>query len=94
MSIETNLRTINDFSNITTATTTTVKSGSGQLKKVILNGSPTGTVTIYDNTAASGTLIATIPASATMGTWEFDCKFDTGLTVVTSAADDITVIYA
>ena len=54
MSIETNLTTVNDFSNITTATTTTVKTGTGILKSITVNTTAAGTIIVYDNTAGSG----------------------------------------
>lgn len=80
--------------NITTATTTVVKTGPGVLVSVVLNETNAGAITIYDNTAASGTVIATIAASATGGsTFGYLCQFTTGLTVVTAGADDITVVY-
>ena len=85
--------------NITTATTTTVKSGAGVLKSITINkGIATGVITIYDNTAASGTKIGTITFGAALVsdppvTGIYDAAFATGLTVVTSAATDITVSY-
>lgn len=87
------------FTNITTATTTTVKSGSGFFKALIVNkGVATATITIYDNTAGSGTKIGTITFGAALlsdpgSTVEYCCKFSTGLTIVTSGATDLTVIY-
>ena len=81
------------YRNITTATTTTVKSGAGTLHKIIINLSAAGTITIYDNTAGSGAKIATIKASASEGHYDFNCKFTTGLTIVTGAATEITAIY-
>lgn len=82
------------FNNITTATTTTVKSGSGHLASITVNTTAAGTITVYDNTAASGNKIATLPASAVVGTYKYDLQFATGLTIVTAAASDITVSYA
>lgn len=87
------------FNNITTATTTTVKSGKGFLHALNIN-TPVGsaTITIYDNTAASGTKIGTITLPATITatspqTLIFNVAFGTGLTVVTSGATDLTVTY-
>ena len=81
------------FLNITSATTTTVKSGRGILKAIIVNTTAAGTITIYDNTAASGTKIGTMKASIAENSYEFNALFQTGLTIVTGAASDITVIY-
>ena len=93
------------FLNIAGAATTVVKTGRGKLSKVICNKSvATGVVTIYDNTAASGTKIGTItqPAAVVQSQFSLDYSsgsnegitFGTGLTVVTSAADDLTIVYS
>lgn len=87
------------FANISTATTTTVKSGSGTLVAIIINKAvANGVITIYDNTAASGTKIGTVTIGAAVLSdppthAEYECQFSTGLTIVTSAATDITVVY-
>src|SRR5262245_1014847 len=81
------------FSNITSATTTAVKSGAGVLRRLTINTTAAGAITIYDNTAASGTKIATLPSSAVVGSYEYGIKFTTGLTIVTAAASDVTVAY-
>lgn len=68
--------------------TTTVKSGAGTLHTITHNGAPTAASTFnaYDNTAASGTLIATILAAAVLGlsTSTYDLAFGTGLTIITA----------
>lgn len=77
-------------------TTTTVKSGSGVLHTVCINTpAATETITIYDNTAGSGTKIGTITIFAsTNPCFAYDIFFATGLTLVTAtAASDITVSY-
>lgn len=85
----------NSLTNIATATTTTVKSGAGFLHTVCVNslGTVASTVTIYDNTAGSGTKIATINSLALLGCQTYDGTFATGLTVVTTgtAAPDVTI---
>ena len=86
------------YSNITTATTTTIKSGAGVLHSLCINKTvASATVTIYDNTAASGSKIGTITLPATLlqeggtGCDVFDVGFAIGLTIVTVGAQDITV---
>lgn len=79
--------------NIASATTTVVKSGGGILRRITINTTAAGAITVYDNTSAAGTKLATFPSSAVVGTYEFGCRFGTGLTVVTAAASDITVIW-
>ncbi len=83
----------NLYSNITTATTTAVKSGSGVIERIVVNtvGS-SSTATVYDNTAGSGTKIATINTDS-LGTYYYGARFGTGLTVVTVGTPNLTVIY-
>lgn len=82
------------YNNISTGTTTTVKSGPGVLHAITINTTAASTITIYDNTAGSGTKIGTIAASPAIGsTFGFDVAFATGLTIVTGGASDITVSY-
>jgi len=87
----------NSFSNINTNTTTTVKSGAGVLKRIVVNkvGALSNTCTIYDNTTATGTIIGTIDPVHTQMVFEYDLAFSIGLTIVTAngTAADITVIY-
>lgn len=86
--------------NITLAapTTTVVATGSGRLHTITFNKPvATGVVTIYNNTAASGTKLATIttPSSPQPVTLTYDMAFGTGLTITTAtAAQDITVSWS
>lgn len=77
---------------ISTNTTTVLKYGAGQLHLCIVTDN-VGTITIYDNTAASGNIIATIDASKIIGTITFDAPFFNGLTVVTGTNAKCTIIY-
>lgn len=82
------------YTNITTDATTTIKSGGGILHTICINNpTATETITLYDNTVASGTKIGTITlAATTQGCFVYDINFATGLTIVTAvAASDITV---
>lgn len=86
------------YSHISTSTTTTVKSGAGFLHTINVNalGTVASTVTIYDNTAGSGTVIAVLNTlTIGQGSYTYDIAFSTGLTLVTTGtvAPDITVSY-
>lgn len=99
----------NKFLNIVGNATTTIKSGSGRLHSFTINDNTTnGTITIYDNTAASGTKIGTFQIGSPSGgllsssgqqgpiiIGPLGCEFSTGLTVVTSGSsnNNITVLY-
>jgi hypothetical protein len=87
---------------ITTLTTTVLKQSAGNLHRIILGNLPTavGTVTLYDNTAAAGTILAVLNLQRGVGVFtpqslDFGgLPFSTGLTVVTATnAGDITVVY-
>jgi hypothetical protein len=85
------------FTNISTATTTVVKNGAGTLHAVIVNskGTVASTLTVYDNTAGSGTIIAIIDSLNLSGTFEYDIDFATGCTIVSTGtvAPNFTVSY-
>lgn len=76
---------------ISTATTTVVKSGSGILGSIVIGETAAGAITVYDNTSATGTVIAVLKASVVEGTYTFNASFTTGCTVVTAGASKITV---
>lgn len=91
------------YANITLAapTTTVIKSGTGILHTITINKPvASAVITIYDNTAASGTTIGTITLPGTLvseGPYSaiYDAFFTTGLTITTAtAACDITVTYS
>jgi len=88
----------NSFANITSATTTTVKVGAGFFHRLTINlAVASATVTMFDNTAGSGTKIGTITMPATLlasqVVLDYDVTFATGLTLVTVGAQDITVAF-
>lgn len=82
-----------DWRNLTSGTNV-VKETSGFLRRLVINKGFTGTITIYDNTAASGDKIATITDPAVGQNFNFFCDFNTGLTVVLSTTGDVTVSFA
>jgi hypothetical protein len=87
------------FVNITTGTTTTVKSGNGFLHAITINTPiASNTIAMYANTTASGAKIGTITLPANVAVFTptsivYDIAFTVGLTIVTSGATDITVSY-
>lgn len=90
----------NSFLNIAAGqATTTVKSGAGVLVAIIFNGPATATSTmvVYDNTAASGTVIGRPLATAVVSPTavQYGLAFSTGLTIITATANgaDMTVVY-
>lgn len=77
--------------------TTTVKTGAGVLHSITFHGAATATntTTIYDNSAASGTLIAIPVATAVTApvTVIYDLAFSTGLTVITATANGCNMTF-
>ncbi len=86
------------YTNITTATTTVVDNSSGLLSAIVINKPiAAANTTIYDNTAGSGTKIGTITLGATVlsdagKTITYNVKYNTGLTIVTDQAVDLTIV--
>lgn len=87
----------NSLCHIATAATTTCKTGAGMIHTLTVNslGTVASLTKIYDNTAGSGTVVASINTLAGQTTYLYDISFSTGLTVVTTGtvAPDITVSY-
>lgn len=86
------------FKNILTATTTTPCAGPGVLHSIAVNKAvASGTITIYDGPAATGTLIGKITHPATLLQNQYvliyDVVFTTSLVIVTGSTDDITVCF-
>lgn len=84
-------------SNLAANATTQIRTGAGVLHAVCINtkGAASNTVTIYDNTASSGTTIGIIDSTVLLGCFTYDAAFGTGLRVVigTGTAPDITFTY-
>jgi hypothetical protein len=87
------------YQNVNANGTTTIKSGAGTLVRILWNkkGASSNLCTIYDNTSAAGTVIASIDTTSVIpGTSEqCDLAFATGLTIVlaTGTAPDLTLVY-
>lgn len=79
--------------------TTTLRTGPGVLHAVALNtkGAAANTLTLYDNTAASGTVIAVIDTvNLNTNMLLYDVAFAIGLTAIlaTGTAADVTISWA
>ena len=95
-----NETTLPVFYNLSTAETRVLKYGPGQFHKVIIGGagSTNSSIVFYDNTAGSGTKIATLAtSSANTGIQglTFDLSFSIGLSYVSvgTTVPSITVVY-
>lgn len=85
------------YKHVVNAATTTVKAGPGYLDRVVYNGgSSSATLTMYDNTAASGTIIGVVTLSASENNPAavvYNATFTTGLVVVSTGTIDCTFIF-
>jgi hypothetical protein len=81
------------YASVATAATTPIKSGAGFIHQIRVVGGTLGAVTVYDNTAGSGTIIVPTVTPTTAGILIEDVTFSTGLTIVTAAATIITVSF-
>lgn len=77
---------------ISTNTTTVCKYGSGKITNILILDNA-GTITLYDNTAASGTVLGTIDANKIYGSIPTDIIFNNGLTVVTTTGAKLVISY-
>jgi hypothetical protein len=70
---------------ISTNTTTVLKLGSGTLQNITICNTPSNnnTITVYDNTAGSGTVLMVITGGGN-GNFPMDLDFSIGLTIVTA----------
>ena len=89
---------VNTFTHISTSTITNgIKSGAGTLSRIVVNqtGTVASLITVYDNTTATGTVIAIIDGLSRTGNYDYECAFTTGLSIITTgtAAPDITVVW-
>jgi len=82
------------YANISTATTTTVKTGAGFIHEIrIIGGTALGDVTVYDSLSASGAVICPAVTPVANSVIIRDIKVSIGLTIVTAAATTITISY-
>lgn len=78
------------LTHLAAAGSTLVKNGSGAISSINSNDNAAGTLSIYDGLSAAGTLLGVIDTGA-RGFIPCPWKFSTGLFVVKSTGDDITI---
>lgn len=78
---------------ISTATTTQVDTGQGQLIAIVVGETAAGAISIIDNTSGSTVNIGSLKASIAEGTYWFLTNYSTGLRIITAGASKISVIY-
>lgn len=79
--------------NITTATTTTVSARPCYLSHIVVNGGTMGAITIWDNNATTGAVVATIASPLAGQHYVYDAAMVYGLKVVTADNTNVTVLW-
>jgi hypothetical protein len=88
----------NNYTYITSGATTQVFTGQGILVAIVLNAPLLGTVKLIDNTAGSTANVGTLASGSAIGVTfsgqiVYNVVINTGLRIINSAAEDITVIW-
>ncbi len=83
------------FSHITSGTNILRPTGQDAwLQRITVNTPAAGTITVYNNGAASGDVVAVLTLTTSdAGSFEYDFGLSNGLTLVLSVTMDITVVY-
>ncbi len=81
----------NNYTHITTAATTTIFTGTGQLAFLNVNKATTGTITILDGSATVGVIAASTPAQSFIFN---SLSIATSLDITNGSTEDITVIWS
>lgn len=86
------------YANISTNTTTLVKTGAGILHSLTINtkGASSNTAAIYDGITAGGTLIGTVDTTSGVLNLPYGIQFEVGLCIVTATgtAANLTVSFS
>lgn len=88
------LRDNYQYAYISTATTTQVDIGQGQLIRIVLTETTAFAISVIDNTSGSTVNLAGFVASAPVGTYDFGIQYNTGLRIITAGASKLTVVYS
>lgn len=76
-----------------TAGATTIKTGAGVLKSVVVGTTSGKVIEIYDSAGSGGTKIGELKASISENTYKFNCGFSKGLHIVNTGGGKISVIW-
>lgn len=82
------------YQNITASTL--IKTGSGFVKGFIVNSNTSGTLKLWDNTSAAGTVIIntyTFPAGSSVVSFPDVVAFNTGLYATVGGTADVTLVW-
>lgn len=89
-----NVRDNYKYTHITSATTTIVENAPCVLISVIVNTSAAGTITIADSATTTTPVIGILKASVAEGDYRYLVRTINGLSIITGAASDLTIVTA
>jgi hypothetical protein len=84
----------NQYTYISSATTTQVFTGKGTLHSIVVNTTAAGSIKIIDGTSGSTANVGTLVSSVVVGTYLYDIAISAGLRIITAAASDITICWS
>lgn len=84
----------NQYTNITTNTSTQVFTGKGILQAITVNTTAAGSITLADGTSASNVAFGVLVSNATVGTYWYNVSVSGGLYITTAASSNITVTWS
>lgn len=84
---------MNKYYYIQAAGTFTIDVTAGELVRIVINTTAAGTITVYDDDSAVATsVMAVLKSNVAEGSYTYEVGYTRGLTIVTAAASDITVV--
>ena len=72
---------------------TTIKTGDGFLHAIVIGSTPAKAIEVYDGIGSGGTKLAELKTSIDEGTYEFDCRFATGLYISNPGGGKLSVMW-
>ena len=82
-----------NYTRISTATDTVIKSGVGFMGGIFVASSTSGTIKVWDNTSAATTVLINTTAVNGGAYYPLPFQFRTGMTVTTTGTIDCTVAW-
>lgn len=89
------IRTYPDASETNLSASALIKTGSGRVHGIVVNSHTSGTLKLWDNTAASGTVLFETITLAAGERWIpfFGATFGTGLYLTIGGTANVTIMY-
>lgn len=79
---------------ITTATTTTIKTGTGIIHRIVVAVSVASTITLNQYVNGVATTIMVLGVSFPVGSYELNIECSGKIEIITAGASDLTIVWA